>query len=306
MGRNKTIQELTIKNNFMFGAVMCNEKHCRDFLEMVFGFSIARVDVSKEKSLVYHPEYRGVRLDVYANDENNTRYNIEMQAVEPATISKRTRYYHSQIDMDLLTQGTDYTELPNAYVIFVCDFDPFKKKKYCYTFKNICLEDGETELDDGVISIFLSTKGENTHEISKTMVNFLTYVGADLPDSERDFEDDFVKSLQETVASIKADREMEGRYMTLQEMLKDERAEGRAEGLEQGRSEGLAQGRSEGLAQGRSEGIRESVLKVLEEFGGIPEEVKERILSEVDLAVLTEWLVKAAKAENMEQFVKNM
>ena len=121
MRRKKKINELTIKDNFMFGAVMCNEKHCRDFLEMVFGFPIARVEVSKEKSLIYHPEYKGVRLDVYAQDENNTRYNIEMQAIDRSTIPKRTRYYHSQIDMDILNQGVDYTELPKAYVIFVCD-----------------------------------------------------------------------------------------------------------------------------------------------------------------------------------------
>ena len=50
-------------------------------LEMVLGFPIARVEISKEKSVVYHPEYKGVRLDVYAKDENNTRYNIEMQVL---------------------------------------------------------------------------------------------------------------------------------------------------------------------------------------------------------------------------------
>ena len=37
-------------------------------LEMVLGFPIARVEISKEKSVVYHPEYKGVRLDIYAQD----------------------------------------------------------------------------------------------------------------------------------------------------------------------------------------------------------------------------------------------
>lgn len=286
MGKNKTIHELTIKDNFMFAAVMCNESHCRDFLEMVFGFSIERVEVSKEKSLVYHPEYKGVRLDVYAKNEKNTRYNIEMQTVRPSAITKRTRYYHSQIDMELLAQGTDYTELPNSYVIFVCDFDPFKKKKYCYTFKNICHEDDSIEYDDGVISIYLSTKGENTHEVSEGLVNFLNYVGTDLQDSESDFEDDFVKRIQEAVADIKASREMEGRYMTLQEMLKDERTEGRIEG--------------------RAEGIRESVLSVLSELGDISDDVKELLSCESDLNVLKEWLVKSTKVETVTEFLQNI
>ena len=33
-------------------------RNCKGFLEMVLGFSIAQVVVSKEKSIVYHPEYK--------------------------------------------------------------------------------------------------------------------------------------------------------------------------------------------------------------------------------------------------------
>ena len=79
MKRRKTLQDLTIKDNFLFGAVMQVEENCRGFLELVLGFPIAHVVVSKEKSMVYHPEYKGVRLDIYAEDENHTHYNVEMQ-----------------------------------------------------------------------------------------------------------------------------------------------------------------------------------------------------------------------------------
>ena len=48
MKRRKKLQELTIKDNFMFGAVMCDEKNCKKFLEMALGFPIAKVEVSKE------------------------------------------------------------------------------------------------------------------------------------------------------------------------------------------------------------------------------------------------------------------
>ena len=135
MIRRKTLKELTIKDNFMFGAVMCDENNCRRLLELVLGFPIERVEVSKEKSMIYHPEYKGVRLDVYAKDENHTHYNVEMQAVAHAALGKRARYYHSQMDMDLLVSGKEYVELPNTYIIFICDFDPFGLGKYRYTFR---------------------------------------------------------------------------------------------------------------------------------------------------------------------------
>lgn len=60
MGRTKRLKELTIKDNFMFGAVMMDEDNCKGLLERVLEIQIGRVDVSKEKSIVYHPEYKGI------------------------------------------------------------------------------------------------------------------------------------------------------------------------------------------------------------------------------------------------------
>ena len=79
MAKRKKLQELTIKDNFMFGAVMVNEDLCKELLELILGFSIEKIIVDKEKSIIYHPEYKGVRLDITASDENHTHYNVEMQ-----------------------------------------------------------------------------------------------------------------------------------------------------------------------------------------------------------------------------------
>lgn len=229
MTRRKTLKELTIKDNFMFGAVMCDEDNCRRMLELVLGFPIAHVKVSKEKSMIYHPEYKGIRLDVYASDDENTHYNVEMQAVRKTDLGKRSRYYHSQIDMELLTNGAEYPELPNTYVIFICDFDPFGEKKYKYTFQNMCMESSKIYLADGSQTIFLNTKGKNPEDLSSELLNFLRYVGADLEESTADFGDSYVAQLQETVSDIKQSRRMEERYMLTELLMQDERRAGRIE-----------------------------------------------------------------------------
>ena len=132
--KKQRLENLTIKDNFLFGAVMMNEDNCKGLLERALDIKIDYVRVSREKSIVYHPEYKGIRLDVYARDNQNTHYNVEMQMLRHPALGKRSRYYHSQIDMELLLSGMDYEELPETYVIFICDFDPFNKRKYCYTF----------------------------------------------------------------------------------------------------------------------------------------------------------------------------
>ena len=69
---NKKFQDLTIRNGFMFAAVMMQDDNSKKFLEMLLQVPIKEVVVSYEKSLIYNPECKGVRLDVYVRDENST------------------------------------------------------------------------------------------------------------------------------------------------------------------------------------------------------------------------------------------
>lgn len=41
--RKTTLKELTIKDNFMFGAVMSDEENCRRLIELILQFPIERV-----------------------------------------------------------------------------------------------------------------------------------------------------------------------------------------------------------------------------------------------------------------------
>ena len=47
MKRKKQLKELTLKDNFMFGAVMMEEENCRRFLELALGFPIEYVEISR-------------------------------------------------------------------------------------------------------------------------------------------------------------------------------------------------------------------------------------------------------------------
>lgn len=282
MTRRKTLQELTLKDNFMFGAVMCDEENCRLLLERILDIPIAKVTVEKEKSIVYHPEYKGVRLDVYAKDERQTRYNIEMQILRETNPGKRSRYYHSQIDMDLLLKGVQYDYLPNAYVIFICDYDPFGAGKYRYIFKNRCEEVENVGLEDGSFTIFLNTHGKNERDVSTELVNFLKFVKNDSFEESCDFEDEYVMRLQESIHFVKQSREMGERFMLLELVLQRERREGKAEGK------------------------AEVVLEFLGAIGQVPEELRSRILSETNLDILGDWVRLAAKVMSVDAFIKEI
>ncbi len=46
----RKFQDLTIKNNFMFGAVMAEPKNCKGVIELVLGIEVDYVEVSRKKA----------------------------------------------------------------------------------------------------------------------------------------------------------------------------------------------------------------------------------------------------------------
>lgn len=281
MNHKKKLKDLTIRDNFMFAAVMMQGDNCKQFLELLLGIEIERIEISYEKSIIYNPECKGVRLDVFAKDECNTCYDIEMQ-VETEHLGKRTRYYHSHMDMELLESGSDYELLPGSYVIFICDFDPFGDEKYCYTFENRCLENLKLQLGDESRSIFLSTKGNNSEDISEGLVRFLQFVKNDTASNDMETTDSYVKQLQNTIRNIKESREMECRYQFAGDMLARE------------------------FKRGKLEMKRNDILELLEDLGAISKATYERIMSENDEDILKQIFKAAAKSDSIEQFEKKI
>lgn len=286
--RRKTLQELTFKDNFMFAAVMLDEENAKGVIERALDIQVDHVEISYEKSIVYNPEYKGIRLDVYLKDDKNRHFNVEMQ-VANTEILKRSRYYHSQIDMELLSTGIDYEQLPETYVIFICDYDPIGLGKYKYTRCQMIEEDRDYHYDDGSYTIFLSTVGTNEDEVSKDLVNFLKYVGAELEESQNDYSDEFVKRLQKSVEKIKFDREMGRRYMLFEELMKEEYNAGKAEG------------KTEALGNAKA-----VLVDLLSEIAPISDNLKGRVSSIKELEDVMHLTIKAAKADSLDMFEKEL
>ena len=58
-----------------------------------------------------------------------------------------------------------------------------------------------------------------------------------------------------------------------------------------------------GIEQGTQRGIQQSIIKVLEVRFLISDEIREKICGQKDLKILDEWLLAAAKATSIEEFM---
>ena len=135
----KKYEELTIVDNFMFGKVMRDPGRCKKLLEIILKVKIRKV-VLLEEEYTMNPSYLGksIRLDILLEDDVNTIYDVEMQAENSDSVPKRSRYYQSTMDINLLEQGKNYKELRKSFIIFICVFDLFQYGLPIYHFRNLC------------------------------------------------------------------------------------------------------------------------------------------------------------------------
>lgn len=187
-----------------------------------------------QKEIKTDVDAKSVRLNVYIKDEKGTIYDIEMQTTDTKELPKRSRYYQSMIDLQMIDKGESYKKLKRSYVIFICLADVFHEGRHKYTFENICREDRSIALKDGATKIFLNADGK-IDDVSRELKSFLDYVAG------KESEDSFVKSLERAVEEAKKNREWRYEYMTL--LMRDQ--ENIEKGIEIGEAKGEAKGKAE-------------------------------------------------------------
>lgn len=225
----KQYDELSFTDDFLFCKVLeYNEDLCKELLELILKKKISRIEyLAKQKTIDITSDGKGIRLDVYLEDDENTVFDIEMQTTKNRNLPKRTRYYQGMIDLNLIEKGADYSELKKSYIIFICLVNPYKEKNlHLYTFENRCGEDGELLLGDESVKVFLTPDGI-ADDVSSELADFLNYLAG------RGGSSSFVKRLDEAVKKAKDREEWRMEYMTLfmrdREKFEEGRAEGRAE-----------------------------------------------------------------------------
>jgi hypothetical protein len=139
------------------------------------------VYVDYEETIQMTAKSKGIRLDIYVEDDDNTVFNLEMQTTTYKELPKRSRYYQGIIDLNMIEKGESYDILKESYVIFICTFDFFEKGRSVYEFENVCLEDSEIKLNDGTHKIFLNTKGDKS-DINKELKSLLEYFDGSEPE----------------------------------------------------------------------------------------------------------------------------
>ena len=159
----KPWEDLDITDDFIFSRVMRNKRLCRTLLKMIL-----KVKIGKIKFLTSHHAIR--------KDESKV-INVEMQAANHGDLPRRARYYQAAADIDTTPKGSEYKDLKQNYVIFICTFDPFHCGKAIYSFQNYCIDyESPIPLEDGTEKIFLNTAAKDTSHLDGELCLFYDYL----------------------------------------------------------------------------------------------------------------------------------
>lgn len=244
----KAVEDLVFTDDFMFGAVMREPHICKGVLERLLQIKIDRIEYPElQKTLSPFYTQKGVRLDVYVEGGGRV-FDVECQTYRIKSIGRRTRYYQSMIDMDSLLRGTDYAELKESYIIFICLDDPFGAGLPVYTFVRSCAEDKSVSLGDGTHHLVFNAAAYEREENGE-IKDFLAFVKGNAPKSN------FTKEIATMVQAKKFQNTFLNEYMAIQ--LHEHDVEERA--MQRGISQGIERGISQGERKASVEAARNAL-----------------------------------------------
>ena len=280
----KPLQDLNLINSFLFDSSMENPKNAKFIAKTIVKRATGRelsdfiVETQKEFKAI-EPGKRGIRLDILVSVPDvdgrvNELYDIEPNDYYEPDLAKRTRFYNALTDVKLLNSNDAFSELPELISIWILTYDPFGDNRMIYTVKNIVTDNPNLKYNDGVTNLFLYTEGTigGSTELGHLLKHMTDTKAENALDSD-------LKQIQTIVDSVKSNREVGERYMSMEKIMESAKYHGYVEGKELG----IAEGRAEGRAEERNDNIN-AFIDTLQEFNIPMGEIKAKLLEKFNLS----------------------
>ena len=202
-----------------------------------------------------------------ARDQNDERYDVEIQQEGKEASPKRARYHSGLLDMNTLEPGQDFDKLPESSVIFITKNDALGGGLPIYHIDRVISENGKTFKEKCHI-IYVNAEVQNDTELGRLMHD-LHCKNAD--DMYSDVLAEQVRALKETEEGVNT-------------MCKE-----LAELYNEGVNEGIAIGEERGIAIGEESMKREIVLSMAEMETPV-EKIAQVVRESVDL--VRQWIAE--------------
>ena len=163
------IHDVTLMNNrFLNKALDGNIPATQRMLRIILNndkIKVRKVGVQQWLQNLYG---HSAQLDILAEDENGTQFNVEIQRNDEGASARRARFYCGALDMHFLDTGEKYEALPEAYVIFITENDVLKKGWPIYNVQR-CLTDNGEVFEDGSHVVYVNAACQDDTPLGRLM-----------------------------------------------------------------------------------------------------------------------------------------
>lgn len=164
------VRQLRPIDDCFFEVMMEDPDACEELLQVVLENPLLRIKketVSGQKSIRIIGK-RSIRVDAYAEGNEHTVFNIEIQRADNENHVKRVRYNASVITVNRSEPGDLFEQVQELFVIYIADFDVLRNGRTISHAEMTCAETGVT-LNDGLHEIFVTTIGKDNNKIARLM-----------------------------------------------------------------------------------------------------------------------------------------
>lgn len=170
--KGRTVEEVVADlrpiDDTFFNKLIEQREFCQELLQVILRKNDLKVaKVTPQKNL-RNIRAKSVVLDVLCTDTKNKYYNVEVQRADNDNHQKRVRYNGSNIDTYITEKGIDYKDLPDVCVIYISEFDVFKKGKTIYRVRRTIEETGDV-VDNGFYEVYVNAKVDDKSDIAELM-----------------------------------------------------------------------------------------------------------------------------------------
>lgn len=219
--------------------------------------------------IIRNLQNHSVELDILAEESRGNLIDIEIQMYREKEPFKRSRYYHSSIDMSILEKGTPYHSLPDVTIIYLTKEDFIGNKRGCYDISR--KSDGEGMamcLENGLYEKYYNLEYPTDDMRVNELLNYFQH-------SEPFHNTEHFPKIVERVQYFKTKKEGITIMCEIADRIRQE---------------------------GKNEGKIEAILELLEDLGKVPQYIAERISQETAPEKLRKWHKCAAKASSLAEF----
>ena len=166
----KQIQAMNLFDDIFTSVVFKDEGACLHLVRQLMQNPKLNIVAFRTQDAIPMLISKSPRLDITAEDDKGTLYEIEIQRVEEPAPARRVRYYSSVMDSELLRKGVSYDKLPEVYLFYISEEDIWRNGQTVYKVQqSLSLGKKQIPYDNGLHTIYVNAEIDDGSNIAKLM-----------------------------------------------------------------------------------------------------------------------------------------